>query len=53
MKRNVTNVINCGIGRVLSIPNATKPRSHTKTSTRPKISTKIVRRTLMCMRRGI
>jgi hypothetical protein len=50
LKMNVTNVINCGIGSVLSNPNAMKPRSQTKTSTRPNISTRIVRRTLMCVR---
>jgi hypothetical protein len=51
LERDVTNAINCGIGSVLSSPNAMKPRSHTKTSTRPNISTRIVRRTLTCMRR--
>lgn len=51
MRRKMTNLTNCGSGSVLSNPKEKKPRIHTKRSDRPKISTRIVRRTLPPMRR--
>ena len=41
-----TNLMSCGMGRVLSRPRATNPRIETKTSERPKIKNKMAKHSL-------